>query len=291
MLIAINRSGADVRAELDEAEGRINLRALRSGVDYSVGENGGDAASELGIRSATESTLLADLGRGRGLTLNATGPDLFIDRPDGVVLDIDLNGAVTINDVIQRIRNHPLNQDTRRVLVDLNEVGNGLQLKAPPGASPLTVRQTGSSDAGIRLGLVPLGSSQSVGSVVGSADTISGADYLPRDAGGTLDTLLRLQRAVVDGDQPEIARLQERLDVDLDRASRARGKVGVWAKNLEQLKTVAEDKVVRMQGQLSDEIDADLATVISDMSQRQLALEASMRIIGQTAQLTVLNFL
>ena len=34
-----------------------------------------------------------------------------------------------------------------------------------------------------------------------------------------------------------------------------------------------------------------MATVISDLSQRQLALEASMRLIGQTSQLTVLNFL
>ncbi len=130
-----------------------------------------------------------------------------------------------------------------------------------------------------------------MGSVIGSTDTIQGTDYAPRDAGGTLDTLLRLQQAVLDGNQPEIARLQERLDVDLDRASRSRGRVGVWARNLEELKTVTEDKVVRLQSQLSDEIDADLATVISDLSQRQLALEASMRIIGQTAQLTVLNFL
>ena len=53
VLISINRSGADVRAELDEAEGKILLRSLRSGVDYSIGENGGSAATELGIRSAT----------------------------------------------------------------------------------------------------------------------------------------------------------------------------------------------------------------------------------------------
>ncbi len=134
VLIAINRSGADVRAELNDADSRINLRALRSGVDYSIGENGGAAARELGIRSSTEQTRLDDL-RGGGLRLNPDGPDLFIDRPDGVVLEIDLDGAETINDVIQRIRNHPLNQDTRRVLVDLNQVGNGLQLNAPPGAT------------------------------------------------------------------------------------------------------------------------------------------------------------
>lgn len=291
VMIAINRSGADVRAELNEAEGRIQLRSLRSGVDYSIGENGGIAARELGIRSATEETSLGDLGKGRGLVLNPSGPDLLIQRPDGITIDLDLNGAESIDDVINLIRNHPQNQDTLRVLVDLNDFGNGLQLKAPPGGNALTVQQVGLSDAGIRLGLIPPGTNTSSGSIVGSVDTIVGADYVPRDAGGALDTLLRLHTAVFEGDIPEIERLQARLDVDLDRASRTRGRVGVWSQNLDQLRDATETKVIQLQAQLSDEIDADLATVISDLSQRQIALEASMRIIGQTSQLTVLNFL
>lgn len=291
VMIAINRSGADVRAELNEAEGRIVLRSLRSGVDYSVGENGGGAAQALGIRSATAETRLSDLGRGQGVTLNSAGPDLAITRPDGRVINLDLEGAGSIQDVINLIRNHPQNQDTRRVLVSLNSFGNGLQLQAPPGIQKLTVEQLGISDAGVRLGLIPKGQIENTGGVVGSVDTIVGTDYAPRDAGGSLDTLLRLQRAVGDGDIPEIARLQAKLDVDLDQSSRTRGKVGVWSNNLSQLKSTTEERVIQMQSQLSDEVDADLATVISDLSQKQLALEASMRIIGQTSQLTVLNYL
>lgn len=291
VLIAINRSGADIRAELNEAEGRIRLRSLRSGVDYSIGENGAIAARELGIRSATELTPLTDLGRGQGMVLNPDAPDLIIHRPDGVELELDLNGLETIDDVIGLIRMHPLNQDTLRVLVDLNDVGNGLQLKAPPGAESLSVRQLALSDAGTRLGLVPKGSTSASGSIVGPVDTIIGADYVPRDAGGALDTLLRLETAIRDGDIPEISRLQAKLDTDLDRASRSRGRVGVWSRNLDKLKNIAEDDVIQLKSQLSTEIDADLATVISDLNQRQAALEASMRFIGQSTQLTVLNFL
>lgn len=291
VMIAINRSGADIRAELDEADGRIQLRSLRMGVDYSVGENGGIAARELGIRSATEETRLTDLGRGRGVTLNPDGPDLTIVRPDGRELDIDLNGLDSIDDVILAIRNHPQNQDTLRVLADLNDIGNGLQLKSPPGADPLTIRQSGISDAGIRLGLIPPGASESTGGIVGSVDTIIGADYAPRDAGGALDTLLRLQTAVGTGDISEIERLQAKLDVDMDKASRTRGKIGVWSRNLDELRSSTEEKVIQLTSQLSDEIDADLATVISELSQRQVSLEASMRLIGQTSQLTVLNYL
>ncbi len=291
VVIAINRSGADVKAELDEAGGRILLRSLRSGVDYSVGENGGQTAAALGIRSADADTTLSSLGRGRGLVLNPDSPDLSIIRPDGRVLDFNLEGAQTINDVIELIRNHPNNQDSRKVLVSLNDIGNGLQLKAPPGAGPLTVTQSAISNAGNRLGLIPEGVFSRTGGVVGSVDTIIGSDYATRDAGGALDTLLRLQRAVESGEQPEIERLQAKLDLDLDRASRTRGRVGVWTQNLDQLKDVGETRAIQLKAQLSDEVDADLTTVISELNQRQIALEASLRVIGQISQLTVLNFL
>ena len=291
VLIAINRSGGDVHAELNEAEGRIQLRARRSGVDYSLGENGGDAARSLGIRTATELTKLADLGRGRGVSLNLDGPDLILTRPDGTELSLDLNGLVSIADVMQLISDHPQNQDAQRVLVDLNDFGNGLQLKAPPGAGNLSIRQVGISDAGLRLGLVAPGASDAVGSIVGPVDTIIGSDFAPRDAGGVLDTLLRLERAIGDGEIPEIARLQLKLDDDFDRASRSRGRVGILSKNLQQLQASTENNVTQLRGQLSDEVDADLATVISELTQRQTALDASMRLMGQTSKMTILNFL
>ncbi|WP_146530166.1 flagellin N-terminal helical domain-containing protein [Novipirellula artificiosorum] len=291
VLIAINRSGADVHASLNEAEGRVQLRSLRSGVDYSIGENGGSAARSLGIRSATETTRLSELGRGRGLVLNNDSVDLTITRPDGTELGLDLEGAETIEDVLTLIRNHPQNQDTSRVLVSLNQMGNGIELQAPPGAAPIRVSQNQFSNAGTRLGLIAEGESEAFGVMDGSVNKVAGVDYLPLEAGGALDTLMRLEAAILSGNEGEIGRLQSRLDEDLDRASGARSRVGIWSRNLLDMKAATETEIVQMKSQLSNEVDADLATVISDLSQRQIAMEASMRIIGQTSQMTLLNFL
>jgi flagellar hook-associated protein 3 FlgL len=223
VLIAINRSGADVKAELDTVSGGIAIRSLRSGVDYSIGENGGNVAERLGIRSGSGATLLTQLDRGQGVVLNSFGPDLSIIRPDGVQLDLQLEGASTIEDVLNLIRNHPLNQDTSKVIPSLNAVGNGIQLQAPPGGNPLIVQKASSGNAAEVLGLVPEGVTQAAGSTIAGIQTIRGSDFRPLEAGGTIDTLIRLEGAIRAGDTKEIGRLQSRLDVDVDRSSQARG--------------------------------------------------------------------
>lgn len=291
VLIAINRSGADVLAELDTASGGITIRGLRNGVDYSIGENGGSAARRLGLRTADGSTALSKLDRGRGLVLNNDGPDLSIIRPDGVELAIDLNGATTIEDVMIRIRNHPMNQDTLRVQPSLNPVGNGIQLLAPPGANRLVVRASSSGNAAHALGLVPPGQMESQSSTVGAFEIFRGSDYKPLEPGGAVDTLIRLETAVRSGDIKEISRLQGLLDVDLDRSNNTRGRVGVWTQNVQQLKESADDQVIALKSELSTEIDTDFASVITELQQRQATVEASLRLIGQTAQLSLLDFL
>ncbi len=290
VMIAINRSDADLRAVLDPS-GRIDIQALRAGVDYSIGENGGQAATALGIRSATEDTTLASLGHGQGILTDPTGPELTILRPDGTQLDLDFESLETIGDVLDAINSHPNNQDTRRVIASLAASGNGIQLIAPPTGTPITVRQPSGGTAGRRLGLIPAGANEASGTPLNGTASFVGQDYSKKEPGGAVDSLIRLEAAVRAGDIREIGRLQQQLDGDLDRSVSVRGRVGVLSQNLEILRNTAADQVVTLNSQLSDAVDTDFAQVISDMNLRQTALQATMQLIGQTSQLSVLNFL
>lgn len=292
VLAAINRSGAAVRAELDPASGSIQLRLLKSGVEYSIGERGGLAATNLGIRSSDGDTTLSELLTEQGARVNPAGEDdLLIQRPDGTELNIDASGFTTVGEVINAINSHPANQDVRRITAELSPFGNGIRLWGPVDSEPIVVRQLGRSNLGNALGLIDEDASEQTGSVVGGLSVLQGRDPAPVEPTGTLDTLLRLREAVREGDQWGIERLTARLDGDFEQTVAARGDIGFRARNVDALKIEAEDQTVLMQARRSEEIDADLTEVISKISTRQAALEASLQLIGRTAGLTVLNFL
>lgn len=67
VLNIINGSGAGVQAQINEDRTGIDIRSRVSGSDFGIGENGGTTASQLGLRSFTRDTLLADLNYGRGV--------------------------------------------------------------------------------------------------------------------------------------------------------------------------------------------------------------------------------
>ncbi len=290
LLVAINRSEAGVRATLGRG-GRIEIAGLHSGADYAIGELGGSVATQLGLRTASAATPLSELGGGRGASVIAGQADLVITRPDGVVLDLEIDPAGNVADVIAAIAAHPNNQDVRRLRATLVPVGNGLVLQAPGATAPIRVTQPTGGRLGTQLGLIPSGQDAADGVIRDGASQLAGTDFNVRPAGGAIDDLIRLKEALRGGDAEEIGRIQGRLETHFDRAVTTRGRVGIANRNVQEVLSAAQDQSVLLQAQRSDAVDADLATVISELTSRQASLEASLRFVGQTAQLTVLNFL
>ena len=92
LLNKINHSDAGVLAEINPDGNGIQVRLTLSGSELYIGENGGTTASQLGIRTLTGDTSLANLNAGKGVRTN-TGSDFAITRRDGVVIPVDLDGG------------------------------------------------------------------------------------------------------------------------------------------------------------------------------------------------------
>lgn len=179
LLNSINTSGASVLATINAAGTGINVQSRLSGSDFSIGENGGQTATELGIRTLTASTPLASLNYGQGVH-HVTGGDFTIQRKDGVSFTVDISSAQTIGDVINLINNNATNLASGvPVVAQLNAYGNGIELvdNDPSSTAKLSVSSINASTAAQDLGLVPVNagtSNPATAGVLGSA-TVVGA--------------------------------------------------------------------------------------------------------------------
>jgi flagellar hook-associated protein 3 FlgL len=175
VLNTINSSGANVVAELNPQGTGIDVRSVLSGSNFSIGENGGTSAAQLGIRTLNANTPLSELNNGTGVTA-VGGTDFTITRKDGVSVPVNLTGAVTIGDVLNAINNNPANTAGGiPVVAQLSQFGNGIELvnNDPSTTSPLSITTTTTSRAAAALGLIPSGSSTSAAPVAGNDATAS----------------------------------------------------------------------------------------------------------------------
>jgi flagellar hook-associated protein 3 len=137
LLNLITAAGVGVVAEINATQTGINVRSVLSGADFTIGENGGLTATQLGIRTYTGSTRLADLNRGLGVSTNdlqddsltPITDDLLITARDGTALTVDLDSATTLAEVVNLINNSPGNNfGTTAVTASLTPDGRGISL-------------------------------------------------------------------------------------------------------------------------------------------------------------------
>ncbi len=74
LLNTINGAGAGVLAGINQAGTGIQVQSRLSGCDFSIGENGGATATQLGLRTLSTDSPLSDLNYGQGISL-APGTD------------------------------------------------------------------------------------------------------------------------------------------------------------------------------------------------------------------------
>jgi flagellar hook-associated protein 3 FlgL len=294
---AVRRTGAAITADITPDGRNIRFRSTESGINFSIGENGGQLASRLGIRTLTPSTRLDQLNHGRGVA-KTDGAELSIRRANGSQFSVDLTGSVTLQDVLNRINENVANQDASlKITATLNSHGNGITLSSvlpPPGTpdpQPVAIFVVRGAEAAWDLGLVPPGQDSVVGTSIPTGSRIVGQDPNPQEVKGVFNSLLRFREAVERGDLGQIARAAELFDEDLDRLTASRASLGVSLQQIDDLNRNHEDRNNDLTQSESRLFDADIAATIADLNGRQIAYEASLKLLAGTNRLNLFDFI
>lgn len=141
----IRTADPDLNLGINKEHNGLAISSRISGADFSIGENnGGSNAAGLGIATFSASTPLSELNYGRGVDVDSSN-QLQINRRDGSTINIDLSGATTVQDVLDKINDFETFDGTTP-LADLN-LGQGV----PVGATTLDVTRRDGSVANISL--------------------------------------------------------------------------------------------------------------------------------------------
>lgn len=273
----LNQTDPDLKTDINASQNGLEIASRLSGADFSIGENNGQNATRLGIRTLSGDTLLSDLNHGTGAPV--TGSEkLVITRRDGTAVQVDLSATLTVQNVLDAINA----VDPGNLVASFVSVGNGLSLTDNSGTGPLTVD---SNALGTALGLA--------GAEPGSnpAVSLNGTDINPQEATGVLNLLLRLRDALESGDDSALTRLGSQIDAEIIRVTEVRGEVGGRLKTLDDARDRLEDEDLQIAQSLSENFDTDLATVLTQLINQQTVFQAVLQTSAQMLQMGLINFI
>lgn len=268
---------------INSAGNGLAISTRLSGVNFSIGENGGTTATDLGIRTMTGSTLLSSLNLGQGVPNGATDangnpqtPEITIDLRDGSSVNVNLSGATTVQDVMNDI-----NAVQPGVLTaSLNSVGNGISISDTSGTGSLTVE---SNDISTALGIA--GTQSSTG------QPLAGTDVNPTQANGVFNLLIQLQTALQTNDNSELTELQPQIQQELTNIGVVQADVGSRQQMLSQIQTELTTQQTNTQAALSSQMDTNMASALTQLTQLQTSMQATLQTAASTMQMSLFSYL
>lgn len=277
VLNQINNAGANVWARLS-ADGRtLEVRSRISGLDLHIEESGGLTATALGLRSLQAATPLASLNDNAGVH-PVDGPDLRVTTADGQTFDVDLNGARTIQDVLDRLNA----AGGGALTAGLATHGNGLVITDnTAGGGTLALEALNHSPVAVELGL----------NVTAAGGQLLGRDVNPQRVDSPFTALLELRAGLLNNDRNLLTRAGERIERVLSGMQQAQGRIaslaGTLADRVERIETERDASEVL----LSDVRDTDMSEAIVRFQQLQTALQANLQTAARVMNLSLLDYL
>jgi flagellar hook-associated protein 3 FlgL len=293
---AVAAAGIGVRVEISEDGTRLNVRNELSGALMSVEELGGATASELGIRSFASTTKLADFNGGQGVRQSrgnidpSTGlPDPAADRDlrvtlkDGRNFEVDIEGDETVADVLASINAAAVAAGVSPTDFEARLVsnGNGLEIFDGTTGGSTTIADINNSSTATDLGLAG----------TTTAATLSGTDRATVAVDSVFSHLMALRDALLANDSRGIEFATGRLESDLDRATEARGDVGVRSRRVADATGREEELGIQDMALRSSIQDLDFTAAATRFASLQQQLEAGLAGASRAVNLSLLDFL
>lgn len=281
LINTVNNAGLGIRLEINGDRDGFNLVNEVSGTQLSIGENaGGTTATDLGLRSFATDTALSDFNFGTGIT-TVTGKDDFrIHLHNGTQIDVDLDGAGDVQDVIDAINTAA---GAAPLTVSLAADGNGFVLTdGSAGGNAFVVEAINGSFAAEQLG---------VEQTAGAGSTITGSDVATVRSDSVFTHLSMLRDALASDDERMITIAGEGIADDVKRVAKIRAEIGVRGQRAEQDAERLELRKIQTQSMLSDLRDTDYTEAISRFTQLQQQLEATLATSNRLLNQSLLDFL
>lgn len=284
ILNRLNSAEIEIRAEINADGTGIDVVNIVSGVSLQIGENGGNFAETLGLRTYHGATRLSDLNNGCGVNIREGFDDLLIQARDGSSFAVRLDGAQTVQDVLDLINGAAATAGVN-VSAGLAPFGNGIRLiDNTGGAGQFAVIRAGSSEAIDGLGLNKTKDSPEL-----LGDDVSGVE-----PNSVFTALIKLHDALARSGpnvEQEITEASELLQAFIRKTTTIQGVIGARSRAMATRLDLTENAVVATQRLLSELKDLDYTEAITRFQQAQTTLQANLMTGSRLLQLSLMNYI
>lgn len=295
MVNSIDALQIGVRMEIADTGNTVNVINQLSGSQMTIEEVGGTTATELGIRSLSATTLLADFNDGRGVEIVSGNTDPVTGLPDpardmdfeittrgGTSFTVDLAGSSTVDDVLTKINAAAVAAGLGGGFsASLVTTGNGIQLNDTTGAGTLTVAKLNGSQAADHLGIL--------GSTAGA--TLVGTDRAKVAVDSVFTHLISLRDALNANDELGIVLAGEKLEADVSRLAAARADAGVRTNRVLDARMREEDLRLQDIGLKAQVQDLDFTDAALRFATLQQQLQAGLTTASRALSLSLIDFI
>ena len=274
---------------VDESLGEENLQVARTALSTAAIDLGlipvdGESA-DAQVEGTRATVAVSTTGLNNDLVFRANFPGSFANGYQVVFEDTGTE-SFTFDQVSKVLRfqidGNPIGGTTAQDIIDL--------LADDATASALFSATLDTAEANDGSGVVAA-TAAPMELAGGEPAMLTGRDTSPTETKGIFTALLRLERALIDNDLPQIQRSIELIESSVLQLNFARAELGAKQQGLDILSQRLDAEELDLREVLSEEHDVDIVEVISQMTARQMALEASMQATAQMVQMTLLNYL